>query len=115
MDTARQVWGGGWHMPTEAQLRELTANTTYEFITINGINVGKFTAQNGNYVLLPAAGEYHDSSPGTVNSFGNYWSSTPYDNAYAYGLRFYKINSSTGKYVDRNERNEGCSIRPVVG
>ena len=28
-DTARQVWGGEWHMPTKTQMQELTANTTY--------------------------------------------------------------------------------------
>ena len=34
VDTAVQVWGGQWHMPTLAQFIELTANTTYEWTTI---------------------------------------------------------------------------------
>ena len=33
-DTAAQVMGGQWHMPTQEQFNELTANTTYEWTTI---------------------------------------------------------------------------------
>ena len=46
-DTAAQVWGGSWHMPTRAQMQELTANTTYQWVTNykgSGINGGTFTA-----------------------------------------------------------------------
>ena len=55
-DTAAQVWGGKWRMPTQAQLEELTANTTYEWTTINDVHGAKFTAANGNYVFIPCAG-----------------------------------------------------------
>lgn len=58
-DTAAQEWGGDWHMPTEAQMEELIANTTYQFVTDyegSGINGGLFTAQNGNSIFFPAAG-----------------------------------------------------------
>ena len=62
-DTAIQTWGGQWHMPTAGQLGELASNTTFEWTTINGINGGKFTSQNGNYVFFPAAGYYnHDGT-----------------------------------------------------
>lgn len=46
-DTARVVWGGGWHMPTKTQMQELTANTTCEWVTDyngSGINGDLFTA-----------------------------------------------------------------------
>ena len=59
-DTAVQVWGGNWHMPTSAQCQELIDNTTYEWTTIDGVNGGKFTAQNGNYIFIPAAGSIYD-------------------------------------------------------
>ena len=51
-DTAVQVMGGQWHIPTKTQFEELIANTTYEWATINGVNGGKFTATNGNYVFF---------------------------------------------------------------
>jgi hypothetical protein len=42
VDTASQVWGGSWHTPTETQMKELRANTTYQWVTNykgSGINV----------------------------------------------------------------------------
>ena len=77
-DTAAQEWGGSWHMPTMEQMEELTANTTYEWTTINGVNGGKFTAKNGsgNYIFIPAAGYYGNGSPDEVGSDGYVWSST---------------------------------------
>lgn len=63
LDTARQVWGGSWHMPTRDQLDELTANTTYTWETnFNGVKGGKFTASNGNYIFIPPAGLWKDGS-----------------------------------------------------
>lgn len=64
-DTARQVWGGDWHMPTKTQMEELVANTTYQWVTDyngSGINGGLFTAQNGESVFFPAAGDWFNGS-----------------------------------------------------
>lgn len=109
-DTAAQVWGGQWHMPTSAQCAELTANTTYEWTTINGVNGGKFTAQNGNYIFIPAVGYYHSvfetdetrlwcSTPETENSSRAYFL---YFNEWDYG-------------VSDNPRYFGETVRPVIG
>ena len=57
-DTARQAWGGLWHMPTREQLQELINNTNYEWMVDykgSGINGGLFTALNGNTIFFPAA------------------------------------------------------------
>ena len=111
-DTAALEWGGSWHMPTYEQLIELTANTTYEWTTIDGINGGKFTAQNGNYVFFPAAGSWDNGSQDLVGSNGYYWSSSPgYGSDYAYILYFY----NGVKNVDFSDRYYGSSVRPVVG
>ena len=110
-DTAVQMWGGQWHMPTRAQMEELTANTTYEWTTINGVNGGKFTATNGNYVFFPAAGSWYGGSQDGVGSYGYYWGSSPSGSDYAYFLSFI----SGGKDVDSNYRKVGFSVRPVVG
>ena len=73
-DTAYQVMGGDWHMPTENQLNELLENTTHEFINhVNGATGYKFTGSNGNYIFLPF-GAYVSNN--TYDDYvGHYWSS----------------------------------------
>lgn len=110
-DTAVQVWGGSWHMPTIAQMQELTANTTYQWTTINGVKGEKFTATNGNYVFFPAAGSWFLGSQFYVGSNGLYWGSTPYRSYSAYNLLFNDGNE--GVYT--HDRKHGYSVRPVVG
>jgi len=114
VDTASQVWGGSWHMPTKAQMQELIANTTYRWVTNykgSGINGGTFTATNGAVLFIPAAGDWYGSKQNRVGSEGNYWSSSPNDSDYAYNLRF----SDSNKFVTDIFRTSGCSVRPVVG
>lgn len=114
VDTAAQVWGGDWHMPTRAQMQELIDNTTYEWITDyngSGINGGLFTAQNGNSIFLPAAGHWYDDSQNDVGDDGSYWGSSPDGSDYACYLDFY----DGGKDVDIYGRRLGYSVRPVIG
>jgi hypothetical protein len=110
-DTAAQVWGGSWHMPTLTQFEELTANTTYEWTTINGVNGGKFTAQNGNYVFFPAAGGWVDGSQSFVGIDGYYWSSSPDGDGDADQLY---LNSEECTITAYGYRNNGCSVRGVL-
>ena len=112
-DTAAQVMGGQWHIPTSTQYEELTANTTIEWTTSGGINGYKFTATNGNYVFFPAAGWWSSDNQYDVSSNGRYWSSSSYANTHAYDLEF----NSGGVYVDFSafNRQDGYSVRGVVG
>ena len=110
-DTAAQVMGGQWHMPTKEQIEELTANTTYEWTTINGINGGKFTAVNGNYVFFPAAGLYSNTNVINVGSTGYYRSSTPGSSGSS--CRFDLTDNKCG--IGFYSNGQGCSIRGVVG
>lgn len=110
VDTARQTWGGNWHTPTMAQFEELIAKTTYEWITVNGVNGGKFTASNGNYIFIPAAGDWYNGSHNDEGSIGCVWSSSPYGSLSA----FYLFFLSGDKYVYRNIRECGFSVRPVI-
>ena len=110
-DTAAQEWGGSWHMPTRAQMQELTANTTYEWTTINGVNGGKFTAQNGNYIFIPAAGRYSNGILYSADIYGFVWSSTSSNSSVAYYLSF----GNGGNGVNSSYRQDGYSVRPVVG
>lgn len=113
VDTASQVWGGSWHMPTLAQMHELTANTTYKWVTNykdSGINGGTFTATNGAVLFIPAAGKWYDGSQYNVGGNGNYWSSSPGGSNGAYDLNF----SDGYKDVSSSSREGGCSVRPVI-
>jgi hypothetical protein len=113
-DTAAQEWGGAWHMPTIAQMEELTANTTYQWVTNykgSGINGGTFTATNGAVLFFLAAGLWDDGNQYGVGNDGNYWGSSPNGSNYAYLLNF----ADNGKFVYDVEREYGHSVRPVVG
>jgi hypothetical protein len=113
VDTASQVWGGSWHMPTKAQMQELTANTTYQWVTNykgSGINGGTFTATNGAVLFIPAAGYWYGGSQGDVGKLGRYWGSSPYASDYAYILNFISGNV----YWDKsNYRYDGFAVRAV--
>ena len=107
-DTATQVWGGEWHMPTKTQFEELIANTTYEWTTIDGVNGGKFTAQNGNYVFLPAPGCWDEGY--FALDWGAYWISSVSEFGYARYLDFNNSSVGTGEiHID-----DGLLIRPVM-
>ena len=113
-DTAVQVWGGSWHMPTRAQMQELTANTTYQWVTDykgSGINGGTFTATNGAVLFFPAAGYWSDGSQYGVGYNGLYWGSSPSGSTRAYYLDFYDGDEG----VNDDYREDGYSVRPVVG
>ena len=115
VDTARQVWGGAWHIPTAAQYMELIENTTYQWVTDykdSSKNGGLFTAQNGNTLFIPAAGSYNVDTLEHINECGQIQSSTPHQNSYAFKLEL----DNEGGRVDRYIREGyGLSVRPVIG
>jgi hypothetical protein len=113
-DTAAQVWGGSWHMPTRAQMEELTANTTYAWVNDykgSGINGGTFTATNGAVLFIPAAGYWYDGSQSNVGDYGSYWGSSPNGSDDACYLFF----NDGYEGVDTDDRESRDSVRPVVG
>lgn len=115
-DTATQVMGAPWHMPTKDQIEELIANTTYSWqnnFNGSGKNGMKLTASNGNYIFFPAAGTY--KSTGLVNDGTNVcvWSSTPYvPPVISYFLSAYKTGS--GASLDGSNTVFGYSVRGVM-
>lgn len=113
-DTAAQVMGGSWHMPTSAQCAELTANTTYEWVTNfngSGIDGGKFTATNGKYVFFPAAGYMYSGGRDGVGVAAFLWSSTPNTSGSAWA---FSCNSKK-TIMNANDKSSGYTIRGVVG
>ena len=111
-DTAAQVMGGQWHVPTFTQFNELKANTTYEMVTIDGINGCKFTATNGNYVFFPAAGRWYLDAPAVIGSACMYWSSTPNRES---NQAYYFLSNSDRTDMYNVFYNYGLSVRGVVG
>ena len=61
-------------------------------------------------VFLPATGFRYGSDVYYVGNDGNYWSSTPYDENYAYFMSFYssRLDATIVSY-----RDNGFSVRPV--
>ena len=110
-DTATQVMGSGWRMPTKDEIQDLINKTNYSWTTINGIKGGKFTSKtNPNaYVFFPAAGDYYDGSLNGNGSYGGVWSSMPQGSDSAYYLNFY----SGDKSVYGSDRGSGLSVRGV--
>jgi hypothetical protein len=114
VDTATQVWGGSWHMPTRAQMQELIDNTTPQWVTNykgSGINGGIFIATNGAVLFIPAAGGWGSHGQGGVGNYCYYWCSSPNGSNYAYDLYFYY----GGQGVGGGDRKSGFSVRPVIG
>ena len=113
MDAAYQVMGGSWHTPTKIQLEELIANTTYEWTTINGVNGGKYTASNGNYIFLPAVGRYSGGTLSFSGTDGYYLSSDREDSEsnWVYSLSCDDDNPAVSTYA---HLTHGCSVRGVM-
>lgn len=63
-DSANQVLGANWMMPTNDQINELFTNTNYEWVTNyngSGINGGKFISKtdSSKFIFIPAGGYWH--------------------------------------------------------
>lgn len=103
-DVAAVTWGGIWHIPTKAEIEELTKLCTWKWVG-NGYKV---IGQNGNSIFLPAAS--FSGAPHDIGNSGGYWSlSLSFDPYYAWNLDF------DSKYYSKNNgyRGMGYSVRPV--
>ena len=116
-DTATQVMGEGWRMPTKKEFSELIHETLHEFVTDfngSGINGYKFTSMtNPNaYIFLPYTGLYRNGE--LIDSSVCYWTSNPWSGWYgrtqAYRTNFF---DSTYKFIN-TERNCGIPVRGVI-
>ena len=116
-DAARANWGGGWRMPTEAELYELSEQCTWTWTTQNGVNGCEVTSKkNGRSIFLPVAGGYvNDSLPNNAGSYGYYWSSSLHADYSHYSNEAYRLcfGSSIMIHHGYNYRRFGLSVRPV--
>lgn len=78
-DAATANWGGGWRMPSKAEMQELVDHCEWEWTQLNGVNGARVIGPNGSCIFLPAAGYRLGSSLLDAGDSGFYWSSTPDD------------------------------------
>ena len=112
VDVATAILGNDARTPTKEEWEELMANTTAEWVTMNGVSGRKFTAANGNSLFLPAAGLRYGSQLYSEGTGGTYWSSSPSSEMgpdYAWRFDF----NENRQRVYYGERTYGQSVRPV--
>lgn len=102
-------YSGDHRVPTNSEMNELRNYCTWQWTTINGVSGYNVTGTNGNSIFLPAAGYWDGSIPSYVGSRGYYWTSTPYGEYYAYGLKFDVVSNS----IFNDLRTLSCSVRTV--
>jgi hypothetical protein len=124
-DTARQLWGGDWHIPTDAEWTALLNTTNYSWVWTsdykgsgkNGMLVTRKDDGSdtdpcaGNSIFLPAAGLRYNASLNDAGFGGYYWYSSIYkvDSYRAKRLIFI----SDGMSSIGGGRCTGQSLRPV--
>ena len=114
-DTATNLWGDKWRMPTRAELDDLLANCDVEWTTQNGVNGLLCTgteSYSSNSIFLPAAGYWisGDAVVALGGDVGFYWSSTAYEGDFEDGLLF----NSESQEVGCDFRDGGNSVRAVL-
>ncbi len=121
-DTATNLWGSNWRMPTKEEFDNLLKNCTVKWIngstekynntTVKGLLCTGKDVYSSNSVFLPAAGLCDKGSVSVQGSYGHYWSSTPRGSGsyYAYYLDF----RSGSQGVDYDYRDYGYSVRAVL-
>ena len=114
-DAATAHLGAPWRMPTDEEFSALINNCTTTRITTNGVS-GRLVTGKGAYadrsIFLPTAGYGSDSTLGSPNSQGYYWSSTPDPNDSHYAWHLYFNSDNFRQYIFYG-RQYGLSVRPV--
>lgn len=121
-DTATQIVGGNWRIPTDNDFQELIDKTNHMWVTNfngSGVNGIKFTskADTNKYIFIPAAGYYRDGGLYREGFDGNVWTSSlrPNRTDYAYTLYFCSsfINADDYDYYGFSYRCNGLPVRGV--
>ena len=78
-DAATKHMGGSWRTPTIEELKELTENCNWQFVSAKNFQGYKGTGPNGNYILLPCTSWYKFLNEDQYKHYKNsarYWSCT---------------------------------------
>ena len=125
-DAAAVKWGGDWRIPTDAEWQTLCDYTLYDwtwtgdYLGDGSNHAGRIVTRKtgtgscaGNSIFLPAAGSRLDTKLYYSGTWGYYWSSSLQagDASYAWNMAF----SSSALGPSQSGRNDGLSLRPVMG
>lgn len=80
-DAASVNMGGNWRTPSKAEWQELLDNCALTLDTISGYAGVRFSANNGNSIFIPRAGNIWFGSPENPDNFNTgilYWSADIY-------------------------------------
>lgn len=109
-DVAYVKWGEEWHMPTEAEIKELKENCQWTWTNSKGVNGYLVTGNNGNSIFLPAGGFKNKEETTGVGDCGGYWSSTA---LYTGDKTGYSLCIQSGGWWHYYYRDIGFMVRPV--
>ena len=111
-DAATCNWGPDWRTPTMDDFRELCENCQWTREELNGVVGSKFTADNGAWIFIPAAGyRYNDATEDMDDCFC--WSSSV-KQEYKFKMAYiFSSNKSGIVYDEASFRGNGLPIRPV--
>ena len=115
-DAAHVHWGGGWRMPTYAEISALISNCDGAWTTNNGVTGYVFRGKGdyaANSIFLPCAGGGLGTALYAESLSVDQWSSVPYldDDEFAYYLVFF--HPSYSGWYEYFYRCNGRSVRPV--
>ena len=112
-DAATANWGAPWQMPTLEQAYELDDNTSFEWVTRNGVHCQKLTGMNGGIIFLPVTGYHFNNKFLYPDELGYFWTAKADDdnscNAYCFG-----IDNEEGLWYSLPYRWDGITTRPVA-
>lgn len=114
-DTATNLWGSNWRMPTNIEFKALVAKCTWTWTdNYNGTEVvGLICTGKGDYssnsIFFPIAGLYYITGSYYKNQFAYYWSTVPVGSNQGAIL-----NLSYDASVGSTDRYFGCSVRAVL-
>ena len=109
-DVARAEWGATWRMPKPIEINELFNNCSQENVEINGKKCTKLISRiNECSIIIPCTGWINGTNNAYYNSYGRYWSSTPYSYGNTNAISF----TNNSSYQNSDARYCGLSIRPV--
>ncbi|MBR3745088.1 MAG: Ig-like domain-containing protein [Bacteroidales bacterium] len=110
-DAARQIFGGKWRTPTDAEWAELISNCTLTKTAQNGVDGYLVTGSNGNSIFLPANGTRTGANYSGAGTQGNYWSSSLHIPDSRFAMRAGWDSGSLSR--SRGYRYYGRAIRAV--
>lgn len=115
-DAAHVRMGGGWHMPTPEQIKELIDNTMTTWTTLCGVKGLTFTSKkdSSKHIFIPAEGNAWDGLVNISGSYGYVWSSVLGMDTVC-GSQFLIFNSEGAYLSDAGYRSDGLSVRGVIG